>query len=188
MQLKISSITNLTDARFFSAIGAHYLGFCLDVLDENNIALPKVKEITGWLYEPVIVGEFGVHQSKEEIEYIARELGMSDIQIPYEHPEKEELKFEKFLQVADVSAIRHQESADFFVFKLNRDDLLNQAIRNFISNNKVFIETNYRAETIFPIIQDLQPYGIQITCQREEKTGLSAVDEYADILEKLGFS
>ncbi len=45
MQLKISSITNLTDARFFSAIGAHYLGFCLDVLNEYNISIPKAKEI-----------------------------------------------------------------------------------------------------------------------------------------------
>jgi phosphoribosylanthranilate isomerase len=37
MQLKIASITNLTDARYFSAIGAQYLGFCFDVLNEFPI-------------------------------------------------------------------------------------------------------------------------------------------------------
>jgi phosphoribosylanthranilate isomerase len=66
MQLKISSITNLTDARFFSAIGANYLGFCFDVLNENNISIAKAKEIINWLHEPVIIGEFGNHQTKKK--------------------------------------------------------------------------------------------------------------------------
>jgi phosphoribosylanthranilate isomerase len=64
MQLKISAITNLTDARYFSAIGAHYLGFCFDVLNENNISIAKAKEIINWLHEPVIVGEFGNASNK----------------------------------------------------------------------------------------------------------------------------
>jgi hypothetical protein len=38
-----------------------------------------------------------------------------------------------------------------------------------------------------PIIEALQPFGIQITCKKEEKTGLSFVDEYAEVLEIIGF-
>lgn len=200
MQLKISSITNLTDARFFSAMGAHYLGFCLDVLNENNIAIPKAKEIINWLHEPVIVGEFGMHQSQEEIEYIAKELSMSDIQIPFEHPEKRELDFDKFLNIDLNSITDGLRSTDFFVIKItnklleqvqhnttNADDSI-VSLRHFIASNRVFIETDFTKEDILPTIQDLHPYGIQISCKPEEKSGLSAVDEYAAILEKLGFS
>lgn len=190
MQLKVSSITNLTDARFFSAIGAHYLGFCLDVLNEQNISIPKAREITGWLYEPFIVGEFGIHQSKDEIEYAAKELGMSDIQIPYLHPQREELEFERFLQidVDNLPAIDSPQPADFFVLKLHQENLSNQTVLDFISNHNVFIEAGFSKENILPITRSLRPYGIQISCRKEEKAGWSAVDEYADILELIGFS
>ena len=53
------------------------------------------KEILSWLHEPVIVGEFGLHQTMEEIEFIAREMKLNEIQIPFCHPQKKELVFQK---------------------------------------------------------------------------------------------
>ena len=187
MQLKISAITNLTDARYFSAIGAHYLGLCFDVLNENNISIAKAKEISNWLHEPVIVGEFGLHQTNEEIQFIAEEMQLNEIQIPFSHPQKNELNFEKFLVLDDWSIdIRHW-SFDYYVIKINEIDSTNSELKNFISNNKVFIESDFTKENILPIIEALQPFGIQITCKKEEKAGLSFVDEYAEVLEIIGF-
>ncbi|HRB69408.1 MAG TPA: hypothetical protein PLC92_04830, partial [Chitinophagales bacterium] len=99
MQLKISSISNLTDARFFSAIGAHFLGFTFDALNENNISISKAQEIINWLYQPNIVGEFGIHQTKDEIEFIAQQMNLNEIEIPFLHEEKINLNFEKFLSI-----------------------------------------------------------------------------------------
>lgn len=187
MQLKIAAITNLTDARYFSAIGAHYLGFCFDVLNENNISIAKAKEISNWLHEPVIVGEFGLHQTKEEIQFIAEEMQLNEIQIPFSHPQKNELNFEKFLVLDDWSIdIRHW-SFDYYVIKINEIDSTNSELKNFISNNKVFIESNFTKDNILSIIENLNPFGIQITCKKEEKAGLSFVDEYAEVLEIIGF-
>ena len=204
MQLKISSITNLTDARFFSAIGAHYLGFCFDVLNPNNISIEKAKEIIGWLHEPVVVGEFGTHQSKEEIEFIAQQMGLNEIQLPYEHSQKNEFIFEKFLLTDDWFHIDNQQSSDFFVLRIGKDEideLLKQvqqdgtglsdslrSLQQFICNKKVFIETDFTKENIVSILETLQPYGIQLTCKQEERAGISAVDEYAELLEIIGFS
>lgn len=188
MQLKISSITNLTDARFFSAIGAHYLGFCFDVLNENNISITKAQEIIGWLHEPVIVAEFGVHQTKEEIEFIAQQLSINEIQIPFNHPQKDAFTFEKFLVIDEELHIHPPVCTDYFVLKVNKEDIGNPAIKNFISNNKVIIETNFSKDNISHILETLQPYGIQITCKKEEKAGWSAVDEYAELLDFIGFS
>lgn len=200
MQLKISSITNLTDARFFSAFGAHYLGFCFDVLNENNINIAKAKEIISWLHEPVIVGEFGIHQAKEEIEFIAQQLDINEIQIPVEHRQKDEFLFDKFIETNNLPMIDSQRSTDYFVWKLKENDIAEMlrqvqhdgvnelsTLPAFIKNNKVFIEFDFTKDNILPIIEKLQPYGIQITCRKEEKTGLSAVDEYAEILELVGF-
>lgn len=189
MQLKISSITNLTDARFFSAIGANYLGFCFDVLNENNISIVKAKEIINWLHEPVIIGEFGNHQTKEEIQFIAEEMNLNEIQVPFLHTEKDELSFEKFLEVDNIKSIDNSQwSMDYFVFKMDENNMDNSALKNLISNHKVFIETDFTKDNIKAIVEHLNPYGIQITCKKETKPGFSFVDEYAEILEIIGFS
>lgn len=189
MQLKISSITNLTDARFFSAIGANYLGFCFDVLNENNISIAKAKEIMNWLHEPVIIGEFGCHQTKEEIQFIAEEMNLNEIQIPFLHTEKDKLSFEKFLVLDNFqSTVDCRLSTDFFVIKIGESEVENQDFKNFILNNKVFIETDFTKDNIKTIIEYLNPYGIQITCKKESKPGFSMVDEYAEIVEIIGFS
>jgi len=189
MQLKISSITNLTDARFFSAIGANYFGFCFDVLNENNISITKAKEIINWLHEPVIVGEFGSHQTKDEIQFIANEMELNEIQIPFLHQQKQDLSFEKFLVLDNFqSTVDCRLSTDFLVLKIDISDVSNQDLKNFISNNKVFIEIDFPKENIQTIMETLQPFGVQITCKKETKPGFSFVDEYAEILEMIGFS
>lgn len=188
MQLKISSITNLTDARFFSAVGAHYLGFNFDVLNTNNISIPKAKEIIQWLHEPVILGEFGNHQTKEEIEFIAQQLELNEIQIPFDHPQKNELAFDKFLAVDNWSLVNGLQSLDQIVVKIKDAEIENAALKHFISTHKVFVEADFSKNNILQIIEILQPYGIQITCKKEEKAGLSFVDEYAELLEMIGFS
>ncbi|HRH56075.1 MAG TPA: hypothetical protein PLS10_00400 [Chitinophagales bacterium] len=188
MQLKIASITNLTDARFFSAIGAHYLGFCFDALNEKNISITKAKEIVQWLHEPVIVGEFGSHQSKEEIEFIAQEMKLDEIQIPLSHGQKDELPFEKFLMLDKIQSINgSRDTTDFFVIKIDESNLADASLKTFISNNKVFIEVDFNKENILSFTEILKPYGIQITCKKEEKTGFSFVDEYAELLDSIGF-
>jgi phosphoribosylanthranilate isomerase len=188
MQLKISSITNLTDARFFSAVGAHYLGFNFDVLNTNNISIPKAKEIIQWLHEPVIAGEFGNHQTKEEIEFIAQQLELNEIQIPFDHPQKNELAFDKFLAVDNWSLVNGLQSMDQIVVKIKDAEIENAALKHFISTHKVFVEADFSKDNILQIVETLQPYGIQITCKKEEKAGLSFVDEYAELLEMIGFS
>lgn len=206
MLLKISSISNLTDARFFSAIGAHYLGFCFDVLHPQNIPIEKANEIIKWLHHPVLVGEFGQHQTKEEIEFIANKIGLNDIQIPFNHPQKMDFHFDKFLMITDANLIKDKvefSDSDFIVLKIDETRIQNifsenknvsslpspeiTQLKQFISQHHVFIDTVFTKENILPVVETLQPYGIQITCQTEQKSGISNVDEYAEIVELVGF-
>jgi hypothetical protein len=129
-----------------------------------------------------------MHQTKEEIEFIAKELNLNEIQIPFLHPQKNELDFDKFLIINDFqTTIDILHSTDFFVIKIKESEIKNQKLKDFISNNKVFIDVELTKSTVSQILDDLHPYGIQITCKKEEKTGISLVDEYEEIIAMFPF-
>lgn len=56
--VKVSSITNLSDARYCAGMGVDLLGFPL-----QDISVEKFTEIRNWLAGVQIVGEFSTHQS-----------------------------------------------------------------------------------------------------------------------------
>jgi phosphoribosylanthranilate isomerase len=55
--VKVSSITNLSDARYCAGMGVDLLGFPL-----QDISVEKFTEIRNWLAGVQIVGEFSTHQ------------------------------------------------------------------------------------------------------------------------------
>ncbi len=187
MQLKIASISNLTDARYFSAVGANYLGFCFDALAENNIPIATAKEIINWIHHPDIVGEFGIHQPLEEIQFLAQEFGLNGIQVPYLHMQREQLSFQKFLYMEDWKEISGIASTDVLVVKIKKEDIQHPNLKQLVNSNKLFIDIGLDKATVLNAIEHLNPYGIQLTCKLEEKIGWSSVDEYAEILEAIGY-
>jgi phosphoribosylanthranilate isomerase len=56
--VKVSSITNLSDARYCAGMGVDLLGFPLE-----NISLEQFTEIRNWLAGVEIVGEFSTHDA-----------------------------------------------------------------------------------------------------------------------------
>ena len=145
------------------------------------------KEILSWLHEPVIVGEFGLHQTMEEIEFIAREMKLNEIQIPFCHPQKKELLFQKFLYTVDCPTEDDRPSTDLLVIKIKDVDIHDQLLKDFIFNNSVFIEADFTKENILYFVKELNPFGIQLSCKKKSKSGLSPVEEFSEILEMIGF-
>jgi phosphoribosylanthranilate isomerase len=58
-KIKLSNITNLSDARYAAAVGIDYIGFCFDTNDANYIPPVKAKEIFEWTSGTIVVAEFG---------------------------------------------------------------------------------------------------------------------------------
>jgi len=88
VRIKASQVSNLTDARYFAAVGAEWLGFCLDPMDENFVPYQKLLGIKEWVEGPKIVGEFSL-QTTEEILNIANEIKLDVIQVsPFFPPTK----------------------------------------------------------------------------------------------------
>lgn len=183
MKIKIAHISNLSDARFFSAFGVDYFGFSLDSLNPNVVTVNEVKDITQWLYKPILVGEFGIHQNQTEIAYLAQQLSLQEIQIPFAHPDKDLMDFSKFIQIDYNEIQKVTGSADYFILSLNNKQLADKAVLDFIQQNKVFLEAPAVPEMLNAWLTIVRPYGIQIGCQKEAGNSNLITDYYAEVLE-----
>ena len=59
IKIKASSITNLTDARYFAAMLVDYLGFQLDLSHDERISPEEFHGIKAWVEGPQIVAQVG---------------------------------------------------------------------------------------------------------------------------------
>jgi len=57
IKIKASSITNLTDARYFAAMLVDYLGFQLDLSHDERINSEEFHGIKAWVEGPKIVAQ-----------------------------------------------------------------------------------------------------------------------------------
>lgn len=80
MLIKASRVTNLTDARYFAARNASYIGFNLEEGTEDYLDPIYMKAIREWLEGPRMVGEFGSVSPAVAAE-AASFLGLDAIQI-----------------------------------------------------------------------------------------------------------
>ena len=80
-KVKAEAINNLSDARYFAAMGVSWLGFSLDLSKKTNLEPETIREIIQWVQGPKIVGEFGL-QPESHILEMAEQLELDYIQIP----------------------------------------------------------------------------------------------------------
>ncbi len=197
--IKAGSINNLSDARYFAAFGVAWMGFCLDPESKHFIAPAKAKEIAGWLSGPKIIGEFG-GQRIAYIQQIISDLKLSLIQVNADFIEKanlKELNTPVIVKVRDVSfnaleelITNWQGVADIFLLgfgeKLWSDIKPNQKLlKKICQANKIILEMNFQPETVNEVIQQLNPYGINLAGGEEEQPGIKDFDDIEVLLEQL---
>jgi phosphoribosylanthranilate isomerase len=66
-QVLAKNINNLTDARYFSAMGVDYLGFELSASNAESVAPALVKQLKGWVTGPECIGSFSGFESVDKI-------------------------------------------------------------------------------------------------------------------------
>ena len=78
----ISSITNLSDARYATGMGVDFLGFSMNDEDTHFIGYTNYTAITTWLQDMNFAGEFNQGTSLAAIEARAKEFGFTTIITP----------------------------------------------------------------------------------------------------------
>ena len=73
----VSSVNNLSDARYCSAMMVDYLGFDLDENSKNKISVDNITEISSWINGVKLVGEF----NRSSCSYINKTLQKTDFSL-----------------------------------------------------------------------------------------------------------
>lgn len=207
-KVKASSITNLTDARYFAAWEVEWLGFDLNQGSANAIPLQNIKAIKEWVDGVKIVGEFAMQQ-QSEIEEAFRLLQLDTVQVnmslPLEswmHLEQQDLIKEVVVEKDMTAATLHEHLTDHAAYantflldfakngwtweELKRSTLLSvNELADICREQQVLIGLDFTAAIVEEVLEHLQPYGINVRGGLEEKVGYKSFDELDDIFEVL---
>jgi phosphoribosylanthranilate isomerase len=190
-KVKISKVNNLTDARYFAAMGVDYLGFCCNTGTEMYCAPSRIKEITEWVSGPQFVLEFDGWQQETDIATLL-ETGIgqavhfgafatygSTFGVPvFKDFILENIAESDFTGVA-FPVIRTEKS----YHQLTYTEV--EKIKELAIQKNVFLDIHFETKQLSEIIENLPVYGIILRGGEEEKTGVKSFEELDSIFELL---
>jgi phosphoribosylanthranilate isomerase len=195
--VKVGSISNLSDARYCAGMGVQYLGFALDPGNTHHISLENYKTIRDWVVGPKIVGEV----SGSNLDRIEESIGVYDVDyLEITHPEiLAELALQKMPVILkmDISAFVEPEElqnilayahdkVDFFILEKTSDTgFKTEEILELASKYKIMIGYSIERGNVHHWLDGTDIYGIALKGSVEIKPGFKDYDELADILEEL---
>lgn len=196
--VKVSGITNLSDARYCAGMYVDLLGFSLEEESKKHITPTQYNEITGWVSGLEFVGEFLTYTSEMILSTLENYPTVKWI----EHDRIEPLvnlegKGFGLIYKMDLEEVRHielevaeklNESGIIFHItsiheELNEED--KKAIKLISEHCRVILGVGITAENVKELSEELSVYGVSLTGGNEIKPGLKDFDELADILEEL---
>lgn len=205
-KVKASSITNLTDARYFAAWEVEWLGFNFDTGADNHIPLVNMKAIKEWVDGVKIVGEFSMHTSEDmlaAIDLIGLDAVQANMAMPLEElielQDKEIIKEFVIEPTTTETELQDRWSdlapyANTFLLDFNKngisweeikknDKLSLSYLRDLCQEQQVIIGLDFNANIVEEVLETLHPYGINVQGGLEEKVGYKSFDELDEVFE-----
>ncbi|SIN72554.1 phosphoribosylanthranilate isomerase [Algoriphagus halophilus] len=196
--VKISGITNLSDARYCAGMYVNLIGFSLEEGTEKFVNPAQYKEITGWVSGLEFVGEFDTLSASDALEILKDYPSITWV----EHTRIDDLVTLKkagyqVIYKKDLAEVKHmekdvatklQEEGILFHITSNDDPLtLNdkEVISLLTKECEVILGAGVSSENVIGLIDELNLKGIVLEGGEEIKPGLKDFDELADILEVL---
>ncbi len=208
MKLKASSISNLTDARYFAAWNVEWVGFCLELGDPNYATPQDIQEIKDWLVGPKIIGEFGVGQSAEAINASIELLQLDGVQVsPFvadsvldqltETTIIKEWVLEDW-QGMEIFANQCQileGTVDYFLLNLQKSGMSWKMLQAhqpalelliiLCQQYKIIVAIDCPATELQHCLEVLKPYGLNLQGGAEEKVGMKVFDDLDEVFDVL---
>lgn len=181
-----SSITNLTDARYFAAWGAYAMGFDLNVGSANLVSPAQVHAFKDWISGPIIIGEFSGLQSRDEIDELIKTLSLDAIQLGPFAPQEWRFEIPVYREVF-VNKTEGLPEADFYIIKSEAtfEDKDRHQITAITEASPSFIDLSLPADQYLGLIKKANLNGLVLRGGAEEKVGYKSYDEIDEILEAL---
>ncbi|MCB9317139.1 MAG: hypothetical protein H6569_13445 [Lewinellaceae bacterium] len=199
MLIKASTITNLTDARYFAAKEVDFLGFNLEEGTEDYLDPIFMKAIREWVEGPKIVGEFGETPAGTVLE-AARFFELDVVQVG----PTDNLELLKDLEViltlpasedpTGLEAIFQKNAPHVAYFLLDFSAQKNAAAKlqdhaaawkKLFSTYPTLLDVNLEADALATLLDQLNPAGLALRGGEEEQVGVKSFDEIDAIFDAL---
>lgn len=207
-KIKASSITNLTDARYFAAWEVEWLGFNLESGNESFISPRTAKTIQEWVDGVKTVGEFGLPTEKEvrsALEFLdldSIQLGMfADLSLVQSLADLtifKEVVIDKETTPAFLE--NHLESfapfCNYFLFNFDKNGVswadlvayfpnLKDCVENLGLKFPTLLSISANPNDLDEILENINIVGLNLKGGAEEKVGFKSFDDLDEIFEAL---
>lgn len=197
--VKISNVTNLSDARYCAGMGVDMLGFSMDADSPNYIEAKPFAEIRAWVAGVQIVGET-TSDDPDIIEQLLEAYQPDLLQIneaallPYVGTFGKPLILQvdlSHLTLDELDTLFQTSSAgaDYILLEskasLHFDDDLKSLLQRLAARYPVLLGTGISVANIHRLLAELPVQGIALSGGNEEQPGNKEFGELMDILEAI---
>ncbi len=208
-KVKASSITNLTDARYFAAWEAEWLGFDFDAGSEEHIPIQNMIAIKEWVDGVKIVGEFGATHSADDILAAIELVGLDAVQLGMlvETSTAMELKdvsiikefvvqndtteediaehFSNFAACTETFLLDFSKSNFTWEALQKSEQITVDFIKELCQEFQIIIGLDFSGDMIDEFLESIIPLGIHVKGGEEEKVGFKAFDVLDEVFESI---
>lgn len=197
--VKISNVTNLSDARYCAGMGVDMLGFSMDADSPDYVDPAKFTQIRSWVAGVLIVGET-TSTDPEVIEQLLDTYQPDLLQVdeaallPYLGTFGKQL-----ILRADLSQLTLDQldtlfqtgstGAEYVLLEsngpLHLDDDLKTVLQRLASHYPVLLGTGISVDNVHSLLTDLPVQGIALSGGNEERPGNKEFGELMDILQAI---
>ena len=189
----VSSVSNLSDARYCSGMMVDSLGYNLDENSESRISYKTANEISKWVNGVKFVAEFN-NSSNEYINYVLNNSFFDAIEIDFKKSISD-LKFDPqniIIKISDPNSIDHKinnyiKSNFPLTQTIIVDNISSSNINKLEAIDKRFmiiVNPFNKLENMLKIL-DKYKYGILLKGSNEIRPGFKDYDTISDILESI---
>jgi phosphoribosylanthranilate isomerase len=189
----VSSISNLSDARYCSGMMVDSLGYNLDENSNDKLSIDTVKEISQWVNGVKFIAEF-YNSSEKYINKVLENNLFDAIEINMDN-NVEHINFDKskiIIRIPNPNKI-NRDSNDYLKKKFpSTESLIIDNISNETVKNLKYIDNKYRIiinpfEEINLITKKIKDrnFGLLLKGSNEIRPGLKDYDSLSDFLESI---
>lgn len=197
--VKISNVTNLSDARYCAGMGVDMLGFSMDADAPDYVDPKRFAEMRQWIAGVQIVGET-VSTDPDRIETLLQIYQPDALQVdesallPYLATFGKPLLLRIDLvhntleQLAAICATTHEHVVYFLLESrtaLHVDDDLKAMLRDLAQTYPILLGTGIAADTVQTLLAELPVRGIALRGGDEDRPGSRDFGDLMDVLEML---
>jgi len=193
--VKVSGITNLSDARYCAGMGVEFLGFSPEPNTPHFTELSKYKEIIGWVSGIKFVGELTKFPPSNLSEYNFDALQINNITLlpvlkKFEKPIFLEVNL---IQKTDIptfekTAQKYKNDVTYFLLKSTElpIDEVTETLKKLCAEFPIILDfEGITPENTSEILSKIQPKGVGLQGGEEVSPGLRDFEGLADMLEAL---